>query len=61
MNQHISKIISWIMIVIAILFIAFALMNPQAGFPWSQETTYVIYMVYILLIIFFMMAPFQKK
>lgn len=49
------------MIVIAIIFIGFALMNPQAGFPWSQETTYVIYMVYILLIIFFMMAPFQKK
>lgn len=45
--------IALIMLVIGIIFIFYALNHPEASFPWSNNITYIIYMVYLLLIIYF--------
>lgn len=41
------------MILIGIIFIFYALNHPEASFPWSNNITYVIYMAYLILTIYF--------
>lgn len=41
------------MILIAVLFVYYALHHPEASFPWSNNITYVIYMTYLVLTIYF--------
>lgn len=41
------------MILIGIIFIFYALNHPEASFPWSNNITYLIYMVYLVLVIYF--------
>ena len=41
------------LLVIGIIFIFYALNHPEASFPWSNNITYIIYIVYLLLIIYF--------
>ena len=38
-----------ILMMVAILFILYAVNNPQASFPWSNSVTYIIYILYGLL------------
>ncbi|WP_297688623.1 hypothetical protein [uncultured Anaerococcus sp.] len=33
--------------------IFFALNHPEASFPWSNNITYIIYMAYLVLVIYF--------
>ena len=41
------------MLMIGIIFIFYALKHPEASFPWSNNITYVIYMAYLILTIYF--------
>lgn len=41
------------MLVVAILFIFYALRHPEASFPWSNNITYIIYMAYLALVLYF--------
>lgn len=41
------------MIVIAVLFVYYALHHPEASFPWPNSITYTIYMTYLALTIYF--------
>ena len=41
------------MLMIGIIFIFYALNHPEASFPWSNNITYVIYMAYLILTIYF--------
>lgn len=41
------------MLMIGIIFIFYVLNHPEASFPWSNNITYIIYMVYLILIIYF--------
>ena len=41
------------MILIGIIFIIYALKHPEASFPWSNNITYIIYMTYLVLVIYF--------
>lgn len=47
------KKIAILMLVIGIIFIFYALNHPESSFPWSNNITYIIYMVYFILIIYF--------
>lgn len=47
------KKIAILMLVIGIIFIFYALNHPEASFPWSNNITYVIYMAYLILTIYF--------
>ena len=41
-----------LMVVVAIGFMVFALNHPEMSFPWSNNITYVIYVVYLVVTIF---------
>lgn len=41
------------MILIAVLFVYYALHHPEASFPWPNSITYTIYMTYLALTIYF--------
>ena len=45
--------IGLVMILIAVLFVYYALHHPEASFPWPNNITYLIYMAYLILIIYF--------
>lgn len=47
------KKIAILMLAIGIIFIFYALNHPESSFPWSNNITYIIYMVYLILIIYF--------
>ena len=46
-----NKIIAFIMLIFAVAFIIYALTNPQCSFPWSNNVTYTIYGLYIIVMI----------
>ena len=46
-------IIGLAMILIAVLFLYYALNHPEVSFPWSNNITYLIYIVYLVLVIYF--------
>ncbi len=48
------------MIIVAICFIAYALNNPQASFPWSNSVTYGIYLAYLVVTTLFVRNAFKK-
>lgn len=50
-----------IMALAMVLFVAFALRNPQASFPWPLGLTYGLYLVYIGLMGFCLTAYFKNK
>lgn len=61
MNKKISRIIAIIMLVVAIIFLVFALNNPQASWTWNNTITYTLYIIYLVVMIFLLIAPFKKK
>ena len=51
-----------LMVVVAIGFMVFALNHPEMSFPWSNNITYVIYVVYLVVTIFmFCISKKTKK
>ena len=60
MTRKFSRIIAIIMLIVAVCFIAYALMHPEASFPFSNTITYLIYIVYVVIMIIFFAAPFKK-
>lgn len=58
MAKGISRIIGIIMLVAAVVFVAFTLQHPEMGFPWSNI---VIYVVYLIVMVIMLIAPFKKR
>ena len=48
MKKSISRIIGVIMLIVAIVFIMFALNHPEKSFPWNNTITWLLYGVYFL-------------
>ena len=61
MNKKISRIIGLAMVIIAIVFVVFALNHPEMSFPWSNTITWVLYGVYAIVTIVLLIAPTKKK
>ena len=62
MKKSISRIIGLIMLIIAIVFIMFALNHPEMSFPWNNNTiTWLMYGVYFLVTVVLLIAPKMKK
>ena len=59
MNKKISRIIGMIMLVVAIIFLVFALNNPQASWFWNNTITYTLYIIYLVVMIFLLIAPLK--
>ena len=61
MKRSISRIIGLIMLIIAIVFIMFALNHPEKSFPWNNTITWLLYGVYFLVTVVLLIAPKMKK
>ena len=61
MKKSISRIIGVIMLIIAIVFIMFALNHPEKSFPWYNTITCLLYGVYFLVTVVLLIAPKMKK
>ena len=46
MKKSISRIIGVIMLIVAIVFIVFALNHPEMSFPWNNTITWLLYGLY---------------
>ena len=51
MNKSISRIIGVIMLIVAFVFIMFALNHPEKSFPWNNTITWLLYGVCFLVTI----------
>ena len=61
MKRSISKIIGLTMLIIAIVFIMFALNHPEMSFPLNNTITWLMYGVYFLVTVVLLIAPKMKK
>lgn len=61
MKKNFSRIIGFLMAVIAIAFVVFALNHPEMSFPWSNMVTWVLYGLYALVTAVLLIAPAKKK
>ena len=61
MKKSISRIIGVIMLIVAIVFIMFALNHPEKSFPWSNTIIWLLYAVYFLVTMVLLIAPKMKK
>ena len=61
MKKSVSRIIGLIMLIIAIVFILFALNHPEKSFPWNNTITRLLYGVYFLVTVVLLIAPKMKK
>ena len=61
MKRVYSRIIGVIMLIVAIVFIMFALNHPEKSFPWSNTMTWLRYAVYFLVTMVLLIAPKIKK
>lgn len=61
MKKKVSRIIGLLMVVIAIVFVVFALNHPEMSFPWSNTITWVLYGLYALVMMLLLIAPTKKK
>lgn len=61
MKKSISRIIGLTMLIIAIVFIMFALNHPEKSFPWSNTITWLLYGVYFLVTVVLLIVPKIKK
>ena len=61
MKKSISRIIGVIMLIVAIVFIVFALNHPEMSFPWNNTITWLLYGLYVLVTVVLFIAPKMKK
>lgn len=52
-----TKIIGIMMLIVACLFIIYAFKHPEAGFPWSNQITYILYGCYLLVTFILLVLP----
>lgn len=55
------RIIAFVMLVLAIGFIVFALNHPESAFPWSNTISYIIYGIYTMVMIVLLIVSFKGK
>lgn len=62
MKGKTSFIIGVVLLIIAGIFVTFALQHPELSFPWSQRVTFMLYGAYIWLLFKFLvdMPVFRK-
>lgn len=61
MKKSISRIIGVIMLIVAIVFIVFALNHQEKSFPWNNTITWLLYGIYFLVAVVLLIAPKMKK
>ena len=57
MKKSTSRIIGLLMLIIAVIFIMFALNHPEMSFPWNNTITWLLYGLYFLVTVVLFIAP----
>ena len=62
MKRKVSLTIGCVLLIIAACFVMYAANHPEAAFPWSSRTTFMLYGAYIWVLFRFLVdIPFLKK
>ena len=61
MKKSASRIIGLLMLIIAVIFLMFALNHPEMSFPWNNTITWLLYGLYVLVTVVLLIAPKMKK
>ena len=61
MKKSASRIIGLLMLIIAVIFIMFALNHPEMSFPWNNTITWLLYGLYVFVTVVLLIAPKLKK
>ena len=61
MKKSASRIIGLLMLIIAVIFIMFALNHPEKSFSWNNTITWLLYGVFFLVTVVLLIAPKIKK
>lgn len=61
MSKKVSRITAIIMLVVAAIFVCYALQHPTGSWPWSNKITFTIYRVYIAVMIILFIAPVKRE
>lgn len=61
MTKKRSRLLGGILLLAGVLFVLYALQNPQASFPWSNAVTYSLYGLYAAVILVLLAAPFKRR
>lgn len=61
MTKRKSRIIGFIMLIVAVVFLFFAMQHPEMSFPWNNTVTYSLYIVYLVFMIIMFIAPFKRN
>ena len=61
MKKSASRIIGLLMLIIAVIFIMFALNHPEMSFPWNNTITWLLYGLYFLVTVVLLIAPKMKN
>ena len=57
MTKKNSRIIALVMLVVVVAFILCAMRHPEMSFPWSNTITYLLYVIYFVIMVIFFVAP----
>ena len=61
MTKKNSRIIGLIMLVVAVIFLVFAMGHPEMSFSWSNSVTYVLYIVYLVAMVIFLRHHLKRS
>jgi len=50
-----------VMLIIAVIFVAYALYHPEVSWPFPLLTVYTFYVIYLVVTLVLLIAPFGKK
>ena len=59
--KKVSRILACVLTAFASVFFLYALRHPEAGWPWSNTVTRILYGLYALTVLILFIAPFGKK
>ena len=61
MKKSTSRIVGFVMLIIVVAFIMFAVNHPEMSFPWNNTITWLLYGLYVLVTVVLLIAPKMKK
>ena len=60
MRKRIIRMLGILMLIVAFVFVIFALWHPERSFPWSNTVTWTLYGCYVLCALFFLLVPMKQ-
>ena len=57
MTKRKSRIIGFVMLIVAVVFAGYAMGHPELSFPWSDTVTNLMYGMYGFMTAMFLIAP----